>query len=212
MFSRLLRLPEDVRARYDTSSLECIVHAAAPCPVHVKQAMIDWLGPIITEYYGATEAQRLHLLRQRAVARPSGHGRPADPRRAADPRRRRRAVPDRAWTGRSGSAARPRSSTSRTRSRRPRAAARDGQASSVGDVGHVDEDGLPVPDRPQDLHDHLRRRQHLPAGDREPARRPPRRPGRRRDRRAQRGPRRGGQGRRAAGRSRAAPAPSSRRS
>jgi long-chain acyl-CoA synthetase len=56
MFSRLLRLPEEVRARYDTSSLECIVHAAAPCPVHVKQAMIDWLGPIITEYYGATEA------------------------------------------------------------------------------------------------------------------------------------------------------------
>jgi long-chain acyl-CoA synthetase len=56
MFSRLLRLPEEVRARYDVSSLECIVHAAAPCPVHVKQAMIDWLGPVITEYYGATEA------------------------------------------------------------------------------------------------------------------------------------------------------------
>lgn len=56
MFSRLLRLPEELRARHDTSSLECIVHAAAPCPVHVKQAMIDWLGPIITEYYGATEA------------------------------------------------------------------------------------------------------------------------------------------------------------
>jgi long-chain acyl-CoA synthetase len=56
MFSRLLRLPEESRARYDTSSLECIVHAAAPCPVHVKKAMIDWLGPVITEYYGATEA------------------------------------------------------------------------------------------------------------------------------------------------------------
>jgi acyl-CoA synthetase (AMP-forming)/AMP-acid ligase II len=56
MFSRLLRLPQKTRARYDTSSLECIVHAAAPCPVHVKQAMIDWLGPVITEYYGATEA------------------------------------------------------------------------------------------------------------------------------------------------------------
>ena len=56
MFSRLLRLPENVRSRYDTSSLECIVHAAAPCPVHVKKAMIDWLGPVITEYYGATEA------------------------------------------------------------------------------------------------------------------------------------------------------------
>ena len=56
MFSRLLRLPADVRGRYDLSSLECIVHAAAPCPVPVKQAMIDWLGPILTEYYGATEA------------------------------------------------------------------------------------------------------------------------------------------------------------
>ncbi len=56
MFGRLLRLPEEVRARYDTSSLECIVHAAAPCPIPVKQAMIEWLGPIITEYYGATEA------------------------------------------------------------------------------------------------------------------------------------------------------------
>ena len=56
MFSRLLRLPESVRAAYDTSSLEYIIHAAAPCPVHVKQAMISWLGPIINEYYGATEA------------------------------------------------------------------------------------------------------------------------------------------------------------
>ena len=56
MFSRLLKLPEDVRARYDLSSLECIVHAAAPCPVPVKQAMIEWLGPILVEYYGATEA------------------------------------------------------------------------------------------------------------------------------------------------------------
>jgi len=56
MFSRLLRLPADVRKGYDTSSLECIVHAAAPCPEHVKRGMIDWLGPVITEYYGATEA------------------------------------------------------------------------------------------------------------------------------------------------------------
>jgi long-chain acyl-CoA synthetase len=56
MFSRLLRLPVEVRKGYDTSSLECIVHAAAPCPEHVKRGMIDWLGPVITEYYGATEA------------------------------------------------------------------------------------------------------------------------------------------------------------
>jgi long-chain acyl-CoA synthetase len=56
MFSRLLKLPEPVRAAADVSSLEVIVHAAAPCPVPVKEQMISWLGPIILEYYGATEA------------------------------------------------------------------------------------------------------------------------------------------------------------
>jgi long-chain acyl-CoA synthetase len=56
MFNRLLRLPEARRRRYDLSSLEHIIHAAAPCPVPVKEAMIEWLGPIIIEYYGATEA------------------------------------------------------------------------------------------------------------------------------------------------------------
>jgi long-chain acyl-CoA synthetase len=52
----MLKLPDDVRLGYDVSSLECVVHAAAPCPVAVKEAMIDWWGPIINEYYGATEA------------------------------------------------------------------------------------------------------------------------------------------------------------
>jgi long-chain acyl-CoA synthetase len=55
MFSRLLKLPADVRAAADISSLEVIVHAAAPCPVPVKQQMIGWWGPIIVEYYAATE-------------------------------------------------------------------------------------------------------------------------------------------------------------
>ncbi len=55
MFSRMLKLPEDARRAYDLSSLEVAIHAAAPCPVPVKQAMIDWWGPIILEYYGATE-------------------------------------------------------------------------------------------------------------------------------------------------------------
>ena len=55
MFVRLLELPDEVRARYDVSSLECVVHAAAPCPVHVKRRMIEWFGPVIFEYYGATE-------------------------------------------------------------------------------------------------------------------------------------------------------------
>jgi long-chain acyl-CoA synthetase len=56
MFSRLLKLPAEVRTAADVSSLEAIVHAAAPCPIPVKEQMIEWFGPIIYEYYGATEA------------------------------------------------------------------------------------------------------------------------------------------------------------
>ena len=59
MFARLLKLPEAVRRRYDHSSLEVAYHGAAPCPVPVKQAMIDWWGPIVLEYYGATEGMGL---------------------------------------------------------------------------------------------------------------------------------------------------------
>jgi long-chain acyl-CoA synthetase len=55
MFSRMLKLPEAIRARYDLSSLEVVIHAAAPCPAQVKEQMIAWWGPIIHEYYGATE-------------------------------------------------------------------------------------------------------------------------------------------------------------
>jgi long-chain acyl-CoA synthetase len=55
MFSRMLKLPEEVRNRHDLSSLEIAIHAAAPCPVQVKDDMIKWWGPIIQEYYGATE-------------------------------------------------------------------------------------------------------------------------------------------------------------
>lgn len=56
MFSRMLKLPEEVRAKYDVSSLEAVVHAAAPCPPSVKEQIIEWLGPVVYEYYGATEA------------------------------------------------------------------------------------------------------------------------------------------------------------
>ena len=55
MFVRLLKLPNDVRKRYDLSSLSFVAHGAAPCPPHVKRAMIDWWGPVIHEYYGGTE-------------------------------------------------------------------------------------------------------------------------------------------------------------
>ena len=55
MFIRMLKLPDEVRAAADTSSLQAVVHAAAPCPVEVKSRMIEWFGPIIHEYYAGTE-------------------------------------------------------------------------------------------------------------------------------------------------------------
>ncbi len=59
MFVRLLKLPAEVRARYDVSSLRHVVHAAAPCPPDVKRRMIDWWGPIIHEYFGSTETRAI---------------------------------------------------------------------------------------------------------------------------------------------------------
>ncbi|OBH73674.1 acyl-CoA synthetase [Mycobacterium intracellulare] len=55
MFVRMLKLPAKVRDKYDVSSLRCVIHAAAPCPVEVKRRMMEWFGPIIHEYYGGTE-------------------------------------------------------------------------------------------------------------------------------------------------------------
>ena len=55
MFSRMLKLPRAEREGHDLSSLEVVIHAAAPCPSQVKEQMIEWWGPIIHEYYGATE-------------------------------------------------------------------------------------------------------------------------------------------------------------
>jgi long-chain acyl-CoA synthetase len=55
MFIRMLKLPPETRAAYDLSSLEYAIHAAAPCPVQVKEQMIDWWGPILHEYYAGTE-------------------------------------------------------------------------------------------------------------------------------------------------------------
>ena len=55
MFTRLLRLPQATRQQYDLSSLEWVLHGAAPCPPDLKRAMIDWWGPVIHEYYGSSE-------------------------------------------------------------------------------------------------------------------------------------------------------------
>ncbi len=77
MFVRLLKLPEEVRRRYDVSSLRFVVHGAAPCPPHVKEAMLDWWGDVIYEYYGSTEVGVLTRMDPRDWrARPLSVGRP----------------------------------------------------------------------------------------------------------------------------------------
>jgi len=55
MFVRMLKLPDELRLRHDLSSMRVAVHAAAPCPIDIKQRMLEWWGPIIFEYYAGTE-------------------------------------------------------------------------------------------------------------------------------------------------------------
>ncbi|WP_323765857.1 acyl-CoA synthetase [Marinovum sp.] len=79
MFQRLLKLPDEVRQGYDCSSLKVAVHAAAPCPVHVKEAMIDWWGPILHEYYSGTEGNGFCALNSKEwLAHPGSVGRALD--------------------------------------------------------------------------------------------------------------------------------------
>ncbi|RPA19713.1 acyl-CoA synthetase [Gordonia sp. OPL2] len=77
MFIRMLKLPAEVRERYDVSSMRIAVHAAAPCPVEVKRAMIEWWGPVIHEYYASTEAAGATFIGpQEALDHPGSVGKP----------------------------------------------------------------------------------------------------------------------------------------
>ena len=79
MFVRLLKLPEETRNKYDVSSLEYVVHAAAPCPPQVKEAMMEWWGPVIYEYYGSTESGAVtYCTPEDARAHPGTVGKPLD--------------------------------------------------------------------------------------------------------------------------------------
>ncbi len=62
MFVRMLKLPPEVRSSYDVSSLRCAIHAAAPCPIPIKEQMIYWWGPILWEYYAGTEGNGMTLV------------------------------------------------------------------------------------------------------------------------------------------------------
>jgi long-chain acyl-CoA synthetase len=78
MFVRMLKLDPAVRQRYDMSRLRCAIHASAPCPIRVKQEMIDWWGPILEEYYSGTEGMGATTINSvEWLAHPGSVGRPA---------------------------------------------------------------------------------------------------------------------------------------
>ena len=79
MFHRLLALPQETREQYDTSSLRFVIHGAAPCPVPIKRRLIDWLGPVVVEYYAATEGLGTFVDSATWLAHPGTVGRPMVP-------------------------------------------------------------------------------------------------------------------------------------
>jgi long-chain acyl-CoA synthetase len=77
MFARMLKLPERVRNSYDLSSLQRVIHAAAPCPVDIKKQIMDWWGPIVDEYYASSEAVgSTWISAEEWLARPGSVGKP----------------------------------------------------------------------------------------------------------------------------------------
>jgi len=141
MFSRMLKLPDEQRLRHDLSSLQIAIHAAAPCPAKVKEQMIEWWGPIIHEYYGATEGLgfaacdsaewqahrgtvgkvifgQVHVLDEQMQALPKGQA-------------------GEIWFT-AGSAFEYFNDPERTAATR----SADGTMSTVGDMGYVDDDGF----------------------------------------------------------------------
>jgi long-chain acyl-CoA synthetase len=152
MFVRMLALPEDVRSRYDLSSLRRVVHAAAPCPPDVKRAIIDWLGPIVDEYYGGTETGPVVFCSSEEwLAHPGTVGRPIKHARISVLDADGREVP----TGESGEVFMwldvwPNFTYENDPDKR-RAIERDGLV-SCGDVGYLDGDGyLYLNDRRSDM-------------------------------------------------------------
>ena len=152
MFVRLLRLPDDIKRRYDLSSLRFIVHGAAPCPPQVKRAMIEWWGPVINEYFGSTETGiPVWHSAEEALAKPGTVGRAIEGgivkifrpdgelcgvNEPGEIFMRQMSVPDFDYHGKAEARAE---------------AGRDGLV-SVGDVGYLDEDGyLFLCDRKRDM-------------------------------------------------------------
>ncbi|MGD1887673.1 MAG: AMP-binding protein [Cohaesibacteraceae bacterium] len=152
MLQRFARLPDNIRAAYDLSSLRHVVIAGAPCPAELKASIIDWWGPVIYEYYGSTETSALTFASSaEALARPGTVGRavatahvdvleesgaPCATGVSGEIYGRRQDIPDFTYLNKPEA----------------RAKAGAGDLVSVGDIGYLDEDGfLFLSDRKTDL-------------------------------------------------------------
>ncbi len=78
MMHRMLQLPEETRRKYDISTMRWVIHGAAPCPAHVKQAMIDWFGPVLFEYYSSTEGGGVFVNSHDWARKPGTVGKPVE--------------------------------------------------------------------------------------------------------------------------------------
>ena len=149
-FRRMLALPAAVRDRYDTSSLRAVIHSAAPCPQEVKRRMIDWLGPVVVEYYAATEGGGTLITSEQWLRKPGSVGLPwqGSQVRVLDRAYREVAPGQRGLVYlRMGT-----SSFSYHNDEEKTAAARAGELFTVGDIGYLDEDGyLFLCDRDSDV-------------------------------------------------------------
>jgi acyl-CoA synthetase (AMP-forming)/AMP-acid ligase II len=140
MMSRLLALPSDVRRSASLGSFEALVHGAAPCPANVKRGMIDWLGPIVYEYYGATEANGGTTVDSHEwLARPGTVGRPYMGEiviRGEDGAELPVGTPGQVWFRGNTNFVYWADEEKTASNRDP-----DGSTSTTGDIGYVDEDG-----------------------------------------------------------------------